>query len=319
MKSAHFASSHSINRRTFLLTAGALALVELSRAQETASERVPEHCLRDVPRLESIDGKDYAFCNVGSSTGKYGFDWDGAGVHGVNLATQPQTLAQGFALLRHFAGRLAKGCVVVIPICPFSSVLPFYRTLDEQYKMYPFAKPSEIPFWTPARAQAVAAALPRVRAKWKGIDPDLTRPDRTPSPEAFRRSVEDLCACWRRQFEITDFNAPLNERNRKTFAETVPIMCDGLRMCVANGWRPIIVLPPISRHYDEVFKPVFWKTYVSDFVAAANPVKAPYWDYGANPRFRDDSLYANSLMLNRKGRALFTAEIVQRVERSMKT
>lgn len=183
MKSAHFASSHSINRRTFLLTAGALALVELSRAQETASERVPEHCLRDVPR--------------------------------------------------HFAGR--------------------------------------------------------------------------------------LCACWRRQFEITDFNAPLNERNRKTFAETVPILCDGLRMCVANGWRPIIVLPPISRHYDEVFKPVFWKTYVSDFVAAANPVKAPYWDYGADPRFRDDSLYANSLMLNRKGRALFTAEIVQRVERSMKT
>lgn len=210
--------------------------------------KVPEHCLRDVPRLESIDGTDYAFCNVGSSTGKYGFDWDGAGVHGVNLATQPQTLAQGFALLRHFAGRLAKGCAVVIPICPFSSVLPFYRTLDEQYKMYPFAKPSEIPFWTPARAQAVAAALPRVRAKWKGTDPDLRRPDRTPSPEAFRKSVQDLCACWRRQFEITDFNAPLNERNRKTFAETVPILCDGLRMCVANGLLLRRDRSPRARH-----------------------------------------------------------------------
>lgn len=77
------------------------------------------------------------------------------------------------------------------------------------------------------------------------------------------------------------------------------------------------VLPPISRYYDGVFKPVFWKTYVDDFMAAANSTGAPYWDYGADERFREDGNFANSLMLNRKGRARFTAEIVRRIREEL--
>ena len=286
--------------------------------KEEPSVAVPEGAVRDVPRIRSYRDSGYQFCNVGSNTGVMGFDWAGAGVKGVNLATGPQALQQGFQILEWFAPRLAKGCVVVIPICPFSSVLPHYEDAASQFKIYPFARQNEIPYWSPARARAVEAAVRKVQAEWdsRGGAP-VAAADAPISAEGFRRSVEELLACWRSQFEIKDFNAPLTPRNQRAFAETVPIMREGLEMCVRNGWRPVVVLPPISRHYDGVFKPVFWKTYVADFMAAANSTGAPYWDYGADERFRGDENFANSLMLNRKGRALFTAEIIRRIREDL--
>lgn len=228
---------------------------------------------------EAVKGRDYTFCNVGSNSGIYAFDWAGAGVKGLSLATSPQSINLGFELLERYADRLSKGCTVFIPICPFSSI-----------------------------------ARSRAESKWKSADsrPDVAKNPVT--PEAFRQSVEMLLKGWREEFDITDFAAPLSERNRQTFEQKVKVLREGLEMCLKKGWRPILVMPPVSRYYDAVFTDKVWRQYVDDFVAAAHVDGVPYWDYSRDERFRDDSNFFNSLMMSRKGAAAFTTELLRRVK-----
>ena len=276
---------------------------------------VPFDTIRDIPRLKAFQGRDCDFCNIGSNSGLFGFDWESVGVNGANFATGPQSLAQGFALLEHFADRLAKDCTVFIPICPFSSIsAPDRFGPERQYIIYPFMKGEDIYLWTPERAAAVEKAVAEAEAKWMGVDARLAEADKPVAPEAFRASVDSLLKCWQRQFEIADFAAPLSERNRKAFAVNVEIFRRGLEMCRAKGWRPIVVLPPVSRYYDAVFTDKVWRQYVDDFVAAAHVAGVPYWDYSRDERFRDEANFRNSLMLSRRGSVLFTKELVRRAK-----
>ena len=193
--------------------AAATLCLGLVLACGAAEIQVPFYTIQDVPRLKAFKGRDCTYCNVGSNTGFYGFDWESAGVNGANFATGPQSLAQGFALLEHFADRLAKGCTVFIPICPFSSIAsPDRYGPERQYKLYPFADGKDIPFWTPERAAAVAKAVAVAEAKWTGEDPRLAGEDEAATPEDFRKSTDHLLACWRREFSITDFAAPLSPK-----------------------------------------------------------------------------------------------------------
>lgn len=279
---------------------------------------VPYDTIRDIPRLKAFRGRDCAFCNVGSNSGLFGFDWESAGVNGANFATGPQSLAQGFVLLDRFADRLAKDCTVFIPICPFSSIsVPDRFGPERQYKIYPFMDGKDIYLWTPERAVAVNKAVAAAEAKWTGFDERLTAADKSVTPEEFRKSVSSLLDVWRTQFEIADFMAPLSDRNRRAFLANVKVMRKGLEMCRAKGWRTIVVLPPVSRYYDVAFTEKVWRQYVDDFVAATRVEGVPYWDYSRDERFRDDANFRNSLMLNRRGSALFTAELIRRVKCEM--
>ena len=298
-------------KATALVGVGALALSGFG-AEEVV---VPFDAIRDIPRLKAFGGRDCDFCNVGSNSGLFGFDWESAGVSGANFATGPQSLAQGFALLEHFADRLAKDCTVFIPICPFSSIsVPDRYGPERQYKIYPFMSGKDIYLWTPERAAAVDKAVAEATAKWTGADPRLLEADKPVAPEAFRASVDSLLKCWRKDFEIADFTAPLSVRNRRAFLANAKIMRKGLEMCRAKGWRTIVVLPPVTRYYDAVFPDGVWRRYVDDFVAATRVEGVPYWDYSRDARFRDDANFFNSLMMNRRGRALFTAELVRRAK-----
>ena len=297
-----------------LLLASVIAFLAAMKGV-AADIAVPTDAVRDILRLKTFQGRDCDFCNVGSNTGLYGFDWKSAGVNGANFATGPQSLVQGFVLLDRFADRLAKGCTVFIPISPFSSISsPDRYGPERQYKIYPFMEGKDIYLWTPERAAAVEKAVAAAAAKWTGGDFRLLEPDRKVAPDAFRQSVESLLACWRRNFEIADFAAPISERNRAAFAANVEVFRKGLAMCRARGWRPIVVLPPVTRYYDAVFTDKVWRQYVDDFVAAAHVEGVPYWDYSRDERFRDEANFRNSLMLNRRGSALFTKELVRRAK-----
>ena len=303
-------------RRLVALVALATVVASVTVMESAAADiAVPADAVRNILRLKTFQGRDCDFCNVGSNTGLYGFDWASAGVNGANFAMGPQSLAQGFVLLERFADRLAKGCTVFIPICPFSSIsVPDRYGPERQYKIYPFMEGKDIYLWTPERAAAVERAVSAAKAKWTGADPRLLETDKPVAPEAFRASVDALLKCWRRDFEIADFAAPLSERNRKAFAANVEVFRKGLEMCRAKGWHPIVVLPPVTRYYDAVFTDKVWRQYVDDFVAAAHVEGVPYWDYSRDGRFRDEANFRNSLMLNRRGSALFTKELVRRAK-----
>ena len=55
------------------------------------------------------DERNIDIVNLGSSGGKWAFDYSGTEVKGMNWAQQPQTLLEDYNLLRHYHSILRKG------------------------------------------------------------------------------------------------------------------------------------------------------------------------------------------------------------------
>ncbi len=262
-------------------------------------------------------GETFDWVVVGSSTGKYGFDWDACGAKGLNLSCAPQGMDSNFLLLRRFRPAFRPGARVVLALCPFNSVLTHYRDPDQYFKYYGVLPPGEIRFWTPQRACGWARWLERIGGVEKlPDDPDLLL-DAPPSAERMRKSAEGFMAGWKREFAFDDFDAPLTAANRAAFDQMTKHLAEMLDWCRAEGLEPVLVIPPCSKHYAKMWTPTFTKTYVLDWVRAADPRgETPLFNFLDDPAFLDDALYANSLMLNVRGRRLFTAALIEKVSRT---
>lgn len=279
----------------------------------------PAWMVRDAKRLHAAlkrmeRGEKFDFVNVGSSTGKYGFDWDACGVKGLNLATGPQALASDFKLLKRFRAALNPGATVVFPLCPFSSVLTHYKDPDQFCKYYGILPGGETEYWTPRRGLRFARWLELIGGVEKlPDDPDLAI-DAPPPAEKMRASAEGFMRGWKREFAFEDFDAPLTPDNRESFETVAELFSEALAWCKAEGLKPVLVLPPCSRHYDAMWTDAFTRHYVLDFVKRVDPKgEVAFHNLLKEPIFRADAFYANSLMLNAKGRKAFTAELLSRL------
>jgi len=220
--------------------------------------------------------------NVGSSTGLFSFDWQAAGVRGLNLAAWPQGTRKDFEKLKQHRSEIADGAHVIIPLCPFTSVL-----------------------------QANYDARHRART-----DPPQLAFDGTPSAEELEGFRKTLDTVWKREFQIRDFGDPMTEANRKSYREMVAVMRELLTWCRAEGLRPVLLYPPAARVFDGEFPESFRKAYVLDYVRDVSDGKVPFLDYWKSETFRDDALFANALMLNVRGRKKFTVEVIARLTRA---
>lgn len=68
------------------------------------------------------DERNFDVVNLGSSGGKWAFDYSGLNVKAMNWAQQPQTLLEDYNLLRHFHSILKKDGYVLITIMPFTGL-----------------------------------------------------------------------------------------------------------------------------------------------------------------------------------------------------
>ena len=68
------------------------------------------------------DERNYDLVNLGSSGGKWAFDYSDLDLKAMNWAQQPQTLLEDYNLLRHYHSILRKGGYVIITIMPFTGL-----------------------------------------------------------------------------------------------------------------------------------------------------------------------------------------------------
>ena len=222
-------------------------------------------------------GADLAqWVNVGSKSGLFAFDWESAGVQGLNLAGSPQSLRRGVAILKSKRKELACGAYVIIPICLFSSVLP------ESYDL----KPS-------------AASHP------------LLQFDGMPNEKAMAGYASRLDRGWKKEFSIHDYADPMTETNRTAYSANVARMRDFFSWCSQEGLRPVLVLPPAAKCLRGLFPDSFMKAYVYDFIRdVTKGADVKFLDYWSDGGFQDDRLYATSLFLNKTGRRRFTKKVI---------
>ena len=214
--------------------------------------------------------------NIGSNSGLFAFDWESAGVKGLNLAGSPQSMRRGEAILKSRRREIAGGAYVIIPICLFSSVVP------ESYDRRPSAASHPLlPF------------------------------DGMPDEKSMSGFAGMLDRGWKEEFSIHDYADPMTETNHAVYSANVVRVRAFLDWCSQEGLRPVFVLPPAAKCLCDLFPDSFMKAYVYDFIRdVTKGTGVKFLDYWRDAGFQDERLYATSLFLNKTGRRRFTKKVM---------
>lgn len=269
------------------------------------------------------DERNFDVVNLGSSGGKWAFDYDETGIKGMNWAQQPQTLLEDFNLLRHYHSILRKGGYVLITIMPFTGlnkqtgirdamkylkidtqgepIQPYMFNEARRYAEYPilFKKP------------AVKALIRFLLGKDKPSINNKPNMEYNPMSEAkLRQDSVRWMSGWKRQFTIDDFEAPLTELNRKGREYRIGLMRQLIDFCIERDYQPVYVIPPVTEYLAKEFTPKFREIYIYDFLKQVDR-EIPLLDYSQDKSLMDKDLYFNSFFMNLRGRKRFTRRVLK--------
>ncbi|MCI7643435.1 MAG: hypothetical protein MST10_03640, partial [Lentisphaeria bacterium] len=114
-----------------------------------------EYLFFDTKSMCPDPNKKIEVCNLGSSMGKFSFDYSQTEMHGANFASSPQSLFYDFKLLRRNLKFLKPRAWVLIPICPFSFIRTPYPAGEHYVKYYPVLAPEDIPDYSGELAEKI--------------------------------------------------------------------------------------------------------------------------------------------------------------------
>lgn len=110
---------------------------------------------------------------------------------------------------------------------------------------------------------------------------------------------------WKKQFNITDMDAPLPIHIKKGREKRVSILKDIISFCKERDLRPVIVLPPITQHLSSKMSETFRQNYIYSFLEEVDSCSTPFLNYLDDNRFQDKDFF-NSFFLNKEGAKKFT-------------
>lgn len=273
------------------------------------------------------DERNFDIVALGSSGAKWAFDFESTGVKGMNWANQPQTLQEDYNLLRHYHSILHKGSYVIITIMPFSglnkatglmdaikyvrldyhgeAIQPYMYEKARKYAQYPilFGK------------SAIKGLLRYLLGKESKTDRFASaQVDNNPmTSEQLDANALGFINGWKKQFGISDFEAPLTPKNQEGRNYRINLMRELVDFCIERSYTPVYVIPPVTNHLSRYYTPQFESTYVYDFIKQVDR-DIPLLDYSKVDNLKQDDLYFNSFFMNAKGRKLFTAKVLEDIK-----
>lgn len=251
------------------------------------------------------------FCNLGSSHARYALSYDDSDIIGFNFALPPQNLRYDFSVLKMYHKNMDRGCVVAIflPICVF--FLNRYQHSQTNYKYYYFLDKKYIEGYNwiikNFYLNRPLLLMPwKVRYIFKDIHP--AKMDSNGQEDVVldrEKSARDRILEWNEEFGLLERS---NNQIPYEFKETTKILNDIIDYCIDKGFKPVLVIPPVSATMHEEIKNynlnLNWMMY--DQLTDDIFDKAPLFDYFSTLEFEDDSYYINADFLNDKGRRLFS-------------
>lgn len=271
------------------------------------------------------DERNFDLVNLGSSSAKWAFDFSEFDIKAMNWAQQPQTLLEDYNLLRHFHSILKQGGFVLIAIMPFTSLNKSTGLMDaikyvkfnlhgEPIQPYMFNKAqfyANYPILF--KKQAIKALIKYFLGRDKKIgERPETQLDLNPmSKEELERDAKRWIDGWKRQFGISDFEAPLTKENEEGRAYRIKLMQTLIDFCTERGYKPVYIILPVTEYLAKYFTPKFEETYIYSYLKEVNRDVLTL-DYSKDKEFRfNDDLFFNSFFLNKKGRKLFTRRVLK--------
>ena len=264
-----------------------------------------------VTKFWDINTFNLDVVNLGSNSGKHAFNYSDLNITGMNWAIGPQSLLHDFNILKNYFSYLREGATVIIPLCPFSSLISIYSK-DSNLKYYTFLHPATIiDFDEKERIKALQIRrnplkeipLFCIKQSIKDLKNYIYKKEETCNYESHAKQFIEM---WKKQFGIVDLDAPLSAENRKGRACRVQLLSEMIDFCLERNLRPILVIPPIHQALAQKLTPAFRENYIYSFVREANKKDIPFVDYIDHPEFYDQAYYRNSFFLNEKGATEFT-------------
>ena len=271
------------------------------------------------------DERNFDVVNIGSSGGKWAFDYADLNVKAMNWAQQPQTLLEDYNLLRHFHSILKRGGYVLITIMPFTGLNKKTGLMDamkyvkfdiqgEPIQPYMFNEAiryATYPFLFKKTALKVLIRYFMGRDKKCGLHPETQLEYNPKKSNELEKDAKRWIDGWKKQFGISDFDAPLTRENEEGREYRIKLMQTLIDFCTERGYKPVYVIPPVTEHLAKYYTPKFEETYIYGYLKEVNR-EVLTLDYSKDSEFRfNDELFFNSFFLNKKGRKLFTRRVLK--------
>ena len=259
--------------------------------------------------------RNFDVVNIGSSSARYAFDYSELPVKAFNWGEQPQSLNNGFKILKTYFSILKKGGTVIISLGPLSGLDVEGKWQKDANDKYYYILPSELinDYSSVAKRRnyplvyypitSIKNLLRKTFGKENGGDTELAK--------TFIDDSEKWIRIWKAQFGIKSFEEPLSEANNKGQERRIALLKDILAFCIERDLQPSVVIPPMHSSLANKFTPTFRENYIYSFVNKANIFNVPFLNYMDDERFDDDKYFYNSFFLNEEGAKTFTKIVLK--------
>lgn len=255
-------------------------------------------------------------CNLGSNSGKYAFSYDNTGLNGVNWALSPQTLSYDFRILKNYFSYLKEGATVLLPLCPLSGCIKDFTDDKNNHKYYPFLHPILIMNYSqstydrimyfinkPFQASPIKALI-RIFNDLPPINYRIIK------PEDMEEDANEFVDMWKKQFLLTDLDAPISDTNKESIQYNIVLLNDIIDFCLERNLKPVVVIPPMSYELSSKLSGTFRENYIYSFIDKVVKDKVQFLNYLDEKKFNNFELYFNSYYLNTKGSEIFTRQVL---------
>lgn len=260
--------------------------------------------------------------NLGSTSGVMAFDYEDIPLKTANWALSRNPLLGDKEILFNYSSFLKSGhSIVIISLCPFSSLSGSYTYFDDRY--YTILHMSSIPNCSYRKKMEVLGIKNNpinfypLRSLFKDTISFLlfwrNSDNVTRSEDYLRKDAKQWMNSWMKEFNILNQDNPLSLINKDAIDDAYSILCDMISYCSDMGIKPVMIIPPVYNTLGSLFTDDFKQKIIEDLV---DRVKCKYKDlfyynYMNDPSFcNDSSLFQNSFFLNKKGAQLFTKRVL---------
>ena len=293
----------------------------ITRFWDWQHERYPDQVWQSRHKEREVD-----IVNLGSSMGQWDFDYSGFPVKGMNWARQPQSLQNDLRLLQTFRWIIKKGGKVLITIVPFLGLFVppkingtyiYLNVIDHKYfdrRFYFKARLLQafpILFGITTIRIVLSWMLHGMKSPMLGKEDHRFTDECNPmTPEELECDALKWVNCWKKEFTITDLGNEITEENIQNRIIQANTMRELVDYCQEHNFKPIYVIPPVTKYLKKYFVQKFRRLYIYEFLdMVGRDVKV--LDYMDVPEFEDVDLYFNSFFFNKRGRHIFTERVLR--------
>ena len=266
---------------------------------------------------------------LGSSPAKWALDEFVTGTTCANWATAPQSFSDDFRVLKNYHSYLSPNGIVLLFFSHCRGLMQDYKDASHFKKYHYFLHPILNPFYNECVYTQLKKEIdypifsilkhPLKVLKFIIKRDILKRNARNAifnkmNESQLEQDAEKWILGWKKEFGESAFDAPLCARVQESVDYNKKLLLEMAEFCKERNLRLAFVIPPLTNALKSKFSDRFTQAALYDLMKpACEKYGIPVFDYLNDTELQDKDLFFNSFFLNKRGRKLFTEQLLKDV------